>query len=285
VNRFKTLWNFLSGSIQDFSMESRTYHLTSLMALLVLLGFTVVNAALGLWKVMLLAVICFLIKFLCYYLSRFHGKFRVAVIGSGILSYLALIFNYFINSGINGPTLFIFFFTFNFLVIVTPGRLRYVWVMMHTGIVAILLYLENSIPGIVKSAYSSAAWRAYDIYFTYLITLAFIYYVSIHLRKQYDYEKKLADVRFTSLIEKSKIVAHQETNLRQKNAVLGKIAFIQSHELRAPVSSIMGLIHILKESDFKDPEECILLIDRAVNEMDEKIRLIVKQTEEIGPES
>lgn len=264
-------------------MESRTYHSASIIALQVLLGFVVVNAILGLTHVLLLALACFILQTLCYSLSRFFKLFVPAILGSAALSYLALILNYFINSGINGPTLFIFFFTFNLLIVIAPDRLRYVWVFLHTVVVSALLYIEYAQPGLIVNSYTGALSRAYDIYLTYLITLAFIYFVSMYLRNHYDQEKKLAEARFDSLAEKNQLVTFQETNIRAKNELLDRIAHIQSHELRAPVSSIMGLMSILRECDDKHAGECMKMLETAVSELDLKIRLVVKHTEEIQP--
>jgi len=64
-----------------------------------------------------------------------------------------------------------------------------------------------------------------------------------------------------------------------KDESLKAIAFIQSHEIRRPVSSIIGLMNIFKASDYQSTREELMMLERAVLELDEKIRLIVNHTQ------
>ncbi|SDF77941.1 PAS domain S-box-containing protein [Mucilaginibacter pineti] len=70
----------------------------------------------------------------------------------------------------------------------------------------------------------------------------------------------------------------QEQRVLAQNESLREIAFIQSHELRRPVASIMGLMDLVKaDGRAKDIEE-LQLMEKAVAELDEKIRLVVGYT-------
>jgi len=64
-----------------------------------------------------------------------------------------------------------------------------------------------------------------------------------------------------------------------QNESLRQIAYIQSHELRRPVASIMGLMNIFKDEDYTTTREELLMMQVAVDELDEKIRLIISYTE------
>ncbi|WP_345950588.1 GAF domain-containing protein [Mucilaginibacter sp. PAMB04274] len=75
----------------------------------------------------------------------------------------------------------------------------------------------------------------------------------------------------------TKKIEHEETVLAQ-NESLKQIAFIQSHELRRPVASIMGLMNILKIDGHTESIEELQLMQEAVAELDEKIRLVVNYT-------
>ena len=69
----------------------------------------------------------------------------------------------------------------------------------------------------------------------------------------------------------------QEDQINIQNAALTRIAIIQSHELRRPVASLLGIIDLIKieDVDFKYRE----MIELTVNELDGKIRGIVKESE------
>lgn len=69
----------------------------------------------------------------------------------------------------------------------------------------------------------------------------------------------------------------QERQINIQNEALTRIAIIQSHELRRPVASLLGLMHLMKleEIDFG----YFNIMEITVKELDEKIRIIVEDSE------
>lgn len=71
----------------------------------------------------------------------------------------------------------------------------------------------------------------------------------------------------------------QERLVYAQNESLRKIAFIQSHELRKPVSSILGLMNMIKEEDYyKQDRKELLMLEQCVKDLDLKIHEIVGHT-------
>lgn len=70
----------------------------------------------------------------------------------------------------------------------------------------------------------------------------------------------------------------QEKLVVAQNESLKKIAFMQSHELRRPVSTIMGIMDLIKSEDYVTSKEELLILEQAVEELDNKIRMIVNYT-------
>lgn len=70
----------------------------------------------------------------------------------------------------------------------------------------------------------------------------------------------------------------QERQITIQNEALTRIAIIQSHELRRPVASLLGMMHLMKmeQIDFG----YFNMMELTVNELDEKIRIIVKDSED-----
>jgi PAS domain S-box-containing protein len=66
-----------------------------------------------------------------------------------------------------------------------------------------------------------------------------------------------------------------EQIVKLQNLQLQEIAMMQSHELRRPVASILGLMSLFKASDYKAEKEDLQMLERAVAELDLKIRDIV----------
>lgn len=68
-----------------------------------------------------------------------------------------------------------------------------------------------------------------------------------------------------------------EALILNQNEVLKEIAFMQSHELRKPVATIMGLVGLMKAQEHDCLNEELEMLERASRELDEKIKLIVSK--------
>jgi len=64
-----------------------------------------------------------------------------------------------------------------------------------------------------------------------------------------------------------------------KNESLLNIAYIQSHEYRKPVASILGLMELIKNDINLSCNEYLAMMEKAVIELDEKIKNVIKCTE------
>jgi hypothetical protein len=67
----------------------------------------------------------------------------------------------------------------------------------------------------------------------------------------------------------------REQKIIQQNESLLSIAHIQAHEFRAPLTTIMGLMSLIKDDDYALAEGYLPYLEMAVNNLDEKIRTIV----------
>ncbi len=364
-------------------MENRMLNMACMMILTVLLGFLVLNAITGLWQRSILIAFIFLCEVLVYFFARFKKQFRTGIVVNGLISYVVLAINYYLNSGINGPTLFLFFFTLHLLVSGTPNKLHGYWLFLHAATVIFIMTAEFTHPSLVKYTYRDNTARIIDEVATYIVTILFIYQVTRYVRNYYheeklntkEYELKLKaffdssadchvllnpgldvlyfnntarafiyraykkelcagsnmlgfinpayvngfrkncdaalsgdtvqDERLLTYKELGNIwwhisfvpvwdrnrniiglsfnaadvtaVKEQEESLRLKNESLVKIAYIQSHELREPVASIVGLMNLIKD-DSKNTDEYLKLIEESTMELDRKIFEIIAQT-------
>ncbi|WP_158828200.1 GAF domain-containing protein [Mucilaginibacter lacusdianchii] len=70
-----------------------------------------------------------------------------------------------------------------------------------------------------------------------------------------------------------------EQQIIEQNTVLRQIAHFQSHELRKPVASILGLMEVVRLDGYGHNEESLTMMEEAVKELDGVIRNIVDSTE------
>jgi hypothetical protein len=93
----------------------------------------------------------------------------------------------------------------------------------------------------------------------------------------YDPDGEIIGVSYNAI--NISAVKYQQEESNAKDASLKAIAYIQAHEVRRPVSSIMGLMGLFKADDYQTTKEDMLVMERAVLELDDKIREIVDHVE------
>ncbi|WP_428329589.1 GAF domain-containing protein [Mucilaginibacter sp.] len=71
----------------------------------------------------------------------------------------------------------------------------------------------------------------------------------------------------------------QLMEIKDQNRLLLRIAYIQSHEYRKPVATILGLMNIIKDNNYKSSKKCLILMEKTVNELDDTIKNIVNSIE------
>jgi GAF domain-containing protein len=76
-----------------------------------------------------------------------------------------------------------------------------------------------------------------------------------------------------------KLLNEKMRQIEQQNTALMDIAFIQSHEFRGPLSTLIGLMNVIKEEDYVNPKEYLIMMESVIDKLDEKIHIVVKSTE------
>jgi len=72
----------------------------------------------------------------------------------------------------------------------------------------------------------------------------------------------------------------KELKIVDQNESLLKIAHIQAHEYRGPLTTIMGLMNLIKEENYIAPISYLQFLEQAVETLDEKIKKVVTSIEE-----
>lgn len=73
----------------------------------------------------------------------------------------------------------------------------------------------------------------------------------------------------------------QELKIIDQNESLINIAYIQAHEYRGPLTSIMGMVNVIKDESYNLPDEVISLLDGAANKLDRKINEVINTVNKI----
>lgn len=74
----------------------------------------------------------------------------------------------------------------------------------------------------------------------------------------------------------------RESKIEQQNQKLRAISLMQSHDIRSPLCTLMGLMSLLKLENLADSSGYLQHMDTTINLLDEKIKAIVECASDVG---
>lgn len=229
----KNYWYFLTGADSEFKLESKIFHSFCIFEIVTLLISIPINFFLGLDTIAWLVFGTLILQSGFYYISRFKYWTRTGLYLTFATLYLLLIINYFLDSGINGPTL-LYLLSISFLAISISKPKDYpLFVGFNLVLVLCLTLIEYYNPELVERSNLSPKYHLINIYLTYCVCLAIILFGLRYIMKNYYLNLKQL---------KSKAA-----DLEQINATKNKLFSIISHDLRAPIASVQSYLEILSQ--------------------------------------
>ncbi len=64
----------------------------------------------------------------------------------------------------------------------------------------------------------------------------------------------------------------------KKNKMLAQVAWVHSHHLRGPLTSVLGMIDLIKLDNYKFNKEYLSLLEKSTNQLDDVINKIITDT-------
>ncbi len=262
------IWKQLIGG-SELNNNNRIVNAALIISLVFIATGTIVDILSGLIEPMIINIILIITFGMLYNISRYRKAYKACFIIYAICSYVILITTFFYSAGIHGPTMFLFFVTFYLLIAISPSKLHVVWTVLHICIGFTLIYIGHYYPNAIKSNYTTQNSIFVDMVFTYIVSLFFLYLITMQLQKKYEQEKKLSQSRNQLILQKAKLIARQHTKLNQ-------ISSVQSHEVRSKVATIWGLSELIDCNNLSNPANLEVLegIKYSVKELDEVIKKI-----------
>jgi GAF domain-containing protein len=71
------------------------------------------------------------------------------------------------------------------------------------------------------------------------------------------------------------LIKESNTEIESQYAALRKIAYVQSHEVRAPLCNALGVMEMIKDDDYKTDKKHLIIMDNALRQLDGMIHAIV----------
>lgn len=246
------VWAYLVGDSTGFSMEEQSFHGICVISFAILLFLLPFNAVIGLWNVSGMMAILMLIICIVYYQARFRHRHTLGLITYGVGSYITLVLNYFMNSGSLGPTIFLFFLTFQLLIAFSKKQLHILWFVCHLLLAGSLLVIELWLPAWVPYTYQNKQGRLTDVISSYLCILVCMYLITIFLRNNYNRERLVAE-------ERAKHILEQNEELEHLNAQKDRLFSVMAHDLRSPLFSISQLVEVLHSTQMTPQEQAVFM--------------------------
>src|SRR5690606_36997582 len=238
----------LIGNPEEMSLRRRIFHAANLLTCAMLVVVLVINLINKVYSAAILVMFIGAAHGFFFYLSRVCNKYTLALAGFVVMCYVGAFANYFVNDGINGPSLFVFFFTFQLLVAVNKIRFHGFFIIATCGLVAALLFTELTHPEWIASDYTGELARVINVLLVFIIVLLSFYWISCTLIDNYNGEKMKADRRAAEL-EK------QHRKLKQLTEEKDKLFSIVYHDLKSPLGSVQLYLQAIANSDIDTEDD------------------------------
>ncbi|MBW8687579.1 PAS domain-containing protein [Chitinophaga rhizophila] len=184
----------LLGSGEVFSFGHRMFNLTSIITLAILSAFIAINLIINEMQAALLVSVLFCVQLFFYVLSRKFRQYKKIIVWYVVAVYSGLIFNYYVNAGINGPSLLLFYTTFQLALNVSARKKYILWMILGIVIPAGLIFTELYYPQSIISTYDNKTDKMIDLFGSYVLALVYIVFASNSFKReleaQHEREKK-----------------------------------------------------------------------------------------------
>lgn len=233
------------GSREEFSMQHRAFHAIAVFTFFMFIIGFVLNLFQGVKELAIIIFSGIIVLIFLYIQSRKYGRLRLGLTLYSIVCYFILFLNYYYNSGIIGPSFFLFFMSFQLLIAISPIKIHWMWMLFHITLAFGLLLGEYYYPGWIQNTYPNRETYFLDIGATFLMAMVFIYFITSYLLKNYNIARQQAESRALE-------IKQQHTYLENLNIEKDKILAIISHDLRSPLASIQSFLEILNKSHLNE---------------------------------
>ena len=251
IGSIRQLLTKLIGNDADTPLQSRIFHAVSVIAMIGLPLALLVNIMIKVPWVNVTLSGTWIVTVAMYINSRYFGRLQLSFVVFSAGTSVLMAFNYFINSGIHGPTLILYLVSLIFTLSVMPPRQYMFWILLNIGIVGGLLLVEYYNSEFIKVTYAKRSDLFVDTATTYICVAICIGAVLSYLINSYQQEKNNA---LTASLA-----------LKEANDSKTRLLSILSHDLRSPLNSIAIFLETLNEHELS-PEERRFLESNLLNE-------------------
>lgn len=239
-NWFKNTAERIVGNELSFSLEARIFHAVSVVSIICLAVGIVTNAWLELTGLSVFMVVVSFLFTVSFYLSRMMNRLTLAISLFQVVALSALVFNYFNNSGIDGPTISLFLLLFVLALAISPRKQYSLWLPLNVVVISALLCYEYLVPEQLPNTYPTRYAQFVDVGITQVLIVIMLMLVSHYILKEFR------RMHVNSL--------ERARELELSNHTKNKLLSVLAHDLKEPLASIQSFLELLADFDLDDEE-------------------------------
>lgn len=195
------------------------------------------------------------ITIVLYYASRFRNMVSMSTLIANVVGLSLFTVNYFLNSGLRGPTDLFFLLFLLLSIAISPAEQYKVWIPVNVMILIILNMVEFYYPGYVPDTYLTRSNRFVDHMSAYAVVAAITYFCIHYIRGSYEKEKASAVEKTKAIELQNRQIVKQNEELEKLNAEKNKLMSIVAHDLRSPLASIQNFLELLTQHELEEEQK------------------------------
>ncbi|MDN3669689.1 HAMP domain-containing sensor histidine kinase [Echinicola jeungdonensis] len=248
IDLIRNTWNFLTIDNFNYNVKSKIFNSISIIVIFYLASMALFNMYyLGQLMLGWIVIGATLAQGGVYYLGRFKGHYKLGFLIFSTLSYPILAINFYLNDGIEGPSLYIFMMIHIIIMALSHKKNYHFWILYNFLFFSILFYIDNYYPQIIPATYDNPDIKFIDHELSYLTCLVGIFAIIVTLKKSYLIQKKKTET-------KSRALGEANYALKKSNDQKDKIIALISHDLKNPLLSITQILKLIKNKDLNEEE-------------------------------
>jgi signal transduction histidine kinase/ActR/RegA family two-component response regulator len=188
------------------------------------------------------------LSFITFYFSRFRNKTHLLKFPYFALITLALCAAWFLNSGLYGPIIYLFFFVMVMAMVLVETKFHLLYVVAVVSVIVVLVNLEEIMPVV---QYDNEGIRKGDLLLSALICMITVGALVSTLRKSYERDREELEASQLTLIH---------TRKQAEAATDAKTKFLSnmSHEIRTPLNGIIGTTELLRQTSLSPEQQKLI---------------------------
>jgi signal transduction histidine kinase len=246
--------NHIIGNPTRFSLEERIFNTFCVIAIIALFLEIFFNYYINLDTVATICIFGTCFSVVLYYLSRYKRNTKLAIYLLSITANFTFLLNYFFNSGIYGPNLLLFCLVLLITIVVVPKKELKAWISLNLVLVFGVLTFEYFYPEYIPNAYTDGLAKTVDFGVTYFVSALLICFTISFIRNNYDKERGIVFQKNIEIEAQSSRIMQQNKELEKLNLEKSKLFSIVAHDIRSPLTSILGYLEVLAETDMTEQE-------------------------------